>query len=94
MLCERLDGRSFARSLPLLDNLMLSQRPGQPPTEYVHFMRKSFDDCNDTCEIIDGSTAMCPHHFGLLMLSGISSNDMFGRAKQCILNARETNYLT
>jgi hypothetical protein len=28
IMCERLDGRSFARSLSLLDNLMLCQRPG------------------------------------------------------------------
>jgi hypothetical protein len=45
--CERLDDRSFARSLSLLDNLVLRQRPGQSLTEYVHFMRKSFDDYND-----------------------------------------------
>jgi hypothetical protein len=29
---ERLDGRSFARSLSLLDNLNLRQRPGQSLT--------------------------------------------------------------
>jgi hypothetical protein len=29
ILCERSDGRSFARSLSLMDNLMLRQRPGQ-----------------------------------------------------------------
>jgi hypothetical protein len=28
ILCERLDGRSFARSLSLLDSLMLHLRPG------------------------------------------------------------------
>jgi hypothetical protein len=44
ILCERLDGRSFARSLSLLDNLMLRQRPGHALTEYVHLMRQTFDD--------------------------------------------------
>jgi hypothetical protein len=58
ILCERLDGRSFARSLSLMDNLMLRQRPGQSLTEYVHFMRQIIDDCNETCEMIDGSTAI------------------------------------
>jgi hypothetical protein len=47
-------GRSFARSLSLLDILMLRQRPSQSLTEYVHFMRQIFDDYNDTCEMIDG----------------------------------------
>jgi hypothetical protein len=39
IMCERLDGRSFARSLSLLGNLILRQRLGQSLTEYVHFMR-------------------------------------------------------
>jgi hypothetical protein len=54
VLCERLDGRSFARSLSLVDNLVLRQRPGQSLTEYVHFMRQTFDDYNETCDMIDG----------------------------------------
>jgi hypothetical protein len=33
ILCERLDARSFARSLALLDNIMLRQRPGQTVIE-------------------------------------------------------------
>jgi hypothetical protein len=41
ILCERLDGRSFARSLSLLDNLILRQRPGQSLTGYVHFRAKT-----------------------------------------------------
>jgi hypothetical protein len=39
-----MDGRSFARSLSLLDNLMLRQRPGQSLIEYVRFMRQTFDN--------------------------------------------------
>jgi hypothetical protein len=34
ILCEWLDGRSYARSLSLLDNLMLRERLGQSLTEY------------------------------------------------------------
>jgi hypothetical protein len=67
-----LDARSFARSLALLDNIMLRQRPGQTVTEYVNFMRQSFDDYNETCQMIDGSAAIHPHNLGLLMLRGIS----------------------
>jgi hypothetical protein len=79
IMCERLDGRSFARSLYMLDNLMLWQRPRQSLTEYVHFMRKSSDDNNASiCEIIGGSAAIYPHHLGLLMLRGISSTGQLG----------------
>jgi hypothetical protein len=69
---ERLDSRSFARSLTLLDNLMLWQRPGQSLSEYVHFMRQTFDDYNETCKMVDGSAAIHPHNLSLLMLRGIS----------------------
>jgi hypothetical protein len=35
ILCERLDGPSFARSLSLMDNLMFRHRLGESLTEYV-----------------------------------------------------------
>jgi hypothetical protein len=93
ILYERLDCRSFARSLSLLDNLMLQQRPCKSLTEYVHFMRQTFDDYNEIYEIIDGSTAIHPHHLGLFMLRGISCNGPFSQAKQCVINALDNNYL-
>jgi hypothetical protein len=90
---ERLDSRSFARSLTLLDNFMLRHRPGQSLTEYVHFMRQTLDDYNKTCQMIDGSAAIHPHNLGLLMLRGISSTGPFGQAKQCVITAFGTDYL-
>jgi hypothetical protein len=36
IMCERLDGRSFARSLSVLESLKLKLRLGQSLTEYVH----------------------------------------------------------
>jgi hypothetical protein len=77
----------------MMDNLMLRQPPGKSLTEYVHFMRQTFDDYNETCEMINGSTTIHPHHLGLLMLRGISSNAPFGQTKQCIINAFDTNNL-
>jgi hypothetical protein len=87
IMCERLDNRSFARSLSLLNNMMLHQRPGHSLTECVHFMRKNFDDYNETCEMIDGFASIHPHNLGLLMLRGISSSGHFGLAKHCVINA-------
>jgi hypothetical protein len=92
ILCERIDGRPFARPLALLDTLMLRQRPGQPLTEYVHFMRNTLNDYNETCEMIDGSAAIHAHNLGLLILRGISSTGHFGQAKQCAINAFDTDY--
>jgi hypothetical protein len=72
---------------------MLKQRPGQSLTDDVHFMRQTFDDYNKTCELIDGSAAIHPHNLGLLMLRGTSNTGPFGQAKQCVINAFDTNYL-
>jgi hypothetical protein len=43
--------------------------------------------------MIDVSTATQPHNLGLLMLHGISNTCHFGQAKQCVINAFDTNYL-
>jgi hypothetical protein len=85
---ERLDCRSFARSLSLLELL-----PGQSLSDYVHSMRQTFDDYNETCQMVDGSTAIHPHNLGLLMLRGISSRGPHGQAKHCVINAFDTDCL-
>jgi hypothetical protein len=93
ILCERFDCRSFARSMSLLGNLMVRQRPRQSLSDCVHYMRGTFDDYNETCRMVYGSAAIYPHNLGLLMLRGISSNGPHGQAKQCVINAFDTNYL-
>jgi hypothetical protein len=45
------------------------------------FMRQTFDDYNETYEMIDGFAAFHPHNLGPLMLRGILSTGHFGRAK-------------
>jgi hypothetical protein len=54
---------------------------------------ETFDDYNETSEMINGSAANQPHHLGLLMLRGISSTGQFGHTKQCVINAVDINYL-
>jgi hypothetical protein len=56
-------------------------------------MRQTFDDYNETCLLIDGSAAIHPYNLGLLILRGISSTGPFGHAKQCAINAFDTDYL-
>jgi hypothetical protein len=81
IMCGRLDDCSFARSLILLDSLMLRQRPAQSLRENVNFMRQTFNDYNETCEMINDSTTIHPHHLRRLMLRGISCTCQFGQAK-------------
>jgi hypothetical protein len=56
-------------------------------------MRQTFDDYNETCQMVDGSAAIHPHNLGLLMLRGISINGPHGHAKQCVINAFDTKYM-
>jgi hypothetical protein len=91
ILCERLESRSSAMSM--LDNLMVKQRHGQSLSDYVHYMRHTFDDYNEICHMVDGSAAIHPHNLGLLMLRGISGDGPHGHAKQCVINAFDTYYM-
>jgi hypothetical protein len=93
IMCERLDSRSFARSLSLLENLMFRQRHSQSLSDYVHSMRHTVDDYNETCQMVNGSAAIHPHNLGFLMLRGISISGPHGQAKQCVINAFDTDYL-
>jgi hypothetical protein len=54
-------------------------------------MRQTYDDYNETCEMIDGFAAIHPHSMGLLMLRGISKTGHFGQAKHYVINAFDTN---
>jgi hypothetical protein len=71
IMCERIDSYLFARSLSLLNNLMLRERPCQSLNDYVHSTLHFFDDYNETREMIDGSAAIHPHNPGLLTLCAI-----------------------
>jgi hypothetical protein len=56
-------------------------------------MRYTFDDYNETREMIDGFAAIHPHNMGLLMLRGISNTGHFGHTKPCVIKAFDTYYL-
>jgi hypothetical protein len=84
---------SFARSLSLLDNLVLRQHHGQSLTDFVHFIWQTLDDYNETYHVIDGSAAIHHHNLGLLMLRGISCTGPFGQAKRGVISAFDTDYM-
>jgi hypothetical protein len=56
-------------------------------------MRQTFDDYNETCQMVDGSATIHPHNLGLLMLRGISITGPFGQAKHCVINAFDIDYM-
>jgi hypothetical protein len=56
-------------------------------------MRHSFDDYNETCELIDWYAPIHRHNLCMLMVRGISSSGPFGHAKRCVVNAFDTNCL-
>jgi hypothetical protein len=56
-------------------------------------MRKTFDDYNETCVMIDGYATIHPPNMGLTILRGIFSTGHFGHAKQGVINAFDTKYL-
>jgi hypothetical protein len=56
-------------------------------------MRRTFDDYNETFEMINGSSPVHPYIFGLLVLRGISNTGHFAHAKQCVVDAFDTNHL-
>jgi 2-phospho-L-lactate transferase/gluconeogenesis factor (CofD/UPF0052 family) len=73
---------------------MVKKRHGQSLGDYVHYMRQTFDDYNETCHMVYGSAAIHPHNLGLLMLRGISSTSpYYGQAKQCVIKAFDTDYM-
>jgi hypothetical protein len=86
-----MDARSFARSLALMSNVMLCQRPGLSVIEYEHFMQQSFEVYNGTCHMIDGSAAIHPQTLDFLMLCGISTLCQYGHGKERAINAFDTN---
>jgi hypothetical protein len=56
-------------------------------------MWQTFDDCNESCQMVDGSAAIHPHNLGMLMLRGIFSTGPYGQAKHCVINAFDSDYM-
>jgi hypothetical protein len=56
-------------------------------------MRQTFDDFNETCQLIDGSAAIHPQNLGFLLLRGISSTGPLGQTNQCVINAFDTAFI-
>jgi hypothetical protein len=93
MLCERLDAQSISRTLSLLDRMMVRQAYGQSVSAYVHAVKQHLDEINECMQLKDGSTAIHPHVLALVMIRGLSNVGQYGQAKQCVINAFDTDFI-
>jgi hypothetical protein len=90
-LCHRLDQQSVPLTMRLAQQLVRQQRPGETLTQFVHNMRQTYDDLNESCRLADGPVVLHEHLFSIFMLAGMSQDGNLGQAKQCIINAFDPN---
>jgi hypothetical protein len=93
MLCERLDAQSISRTVSLLDRMMVRQASGHSVSAYVHAIKQHFDELNECLRLKDGSAAIHPHVLTLVMIRGLSNVGQYGHAKQCVINACDTDFI-
>jgi hypothetical protein len=72
---------------------MVRQASGQSIFAYVHAVKQHFDELNECLQLKDGSAAIHPHVLALVMIRGLSNVGQFGQAKQCVINAFDTNFI-
>jgi hypothetical protein len=93
MLCERLDAQSISRTLSLLDRMMVRQTYGQYVSAYVHAVKQCFDELNECLQLKDGYATIHPHVLAMAMIRGLSNVGQYGQAKQCVINAFDTDFI-
>jgi hypothetical protein len=67
-------------------HLIRVQCPDESHSDFVHNMRHAYDDLNEFCLMADGHVVMPEHFLSIFMLVGMSQEDPYGQAKQCIVN--------
>jgi hypothetical protein len=92
VLCERLDAQSISRTLLLMVRMMVRQASSHSVSAYVHAVKQHFDDLNECLQLKDGSAAIHPHVLALVMTRGLSNLGQYGQAKECVINAFDTNF--
>jgi hypothetical protein len=87
-----LDAQSISRTLSLLDQMMVRHASGESVSANVYAARHHFDELYECIQLKDGSAAIHPHVFALVMIHGLSNVGQYGQAKQCIMNAFDTYF--
>jgi hypothetical protein len=69
---------------------MVRHASGESVLAYVHAGKQHFDDLSECLQLKDGSAAIHPHVLALVMIRGLSNVGLYGKAKQCAINAFDT----
>jgi hypothetical protein len=56
-------------------------------------VKQYFDELNECLQLKDGSAAIHPHVLALVMIRGLSNVGQYGQAKQCVINAFDTDFI-
>jgi hypothetical protein len=73
--------------------MMVCQASGQSVSAYVHVVKQCFDELNECLQLKDGSDAIHPHVLALVIIRGLSNVGQYGQAKQCVINAFDTDFI-
>jgi hypothetical protein len=73
--------------------MMVRQASGQSLYAYVHAVKQHFDELNECLKLKDGSAAIHPLVLALVMIRGLSNVGQYGQAKQCVINAFDTDFI-
>jgi hypothetical protein len=79
--------------MSLLDRMMVRQAFGQFVSAYVHAVKHHFDELKECMQLKDGSAAIHPHVLAMVMIRGLSNVGQYGQAKQCVINAFDTDFI-
>jgi hypothetical protein len=56
-------------------------------------VKQHFDEQNECLQLKDGYAAIHPHVLALVMIRGLSNVGQYGQAKQCVINAFDTDFI-
>jgi hypothetical protein len=60
---------------------------------YVHAVKHHSDELSECLQLKDGSATIHPHVLALVMIRGLSNVGQYGQAKQCVINAFDTDFI-
>jgi hypothetical protein len=88
---HRLDQHSIPLTMQMAQHLARQQRPGESLSQYVHNIRHTYDELNESSMLADGPVVLPDNLFSISMLARLPRKGNLGQAKQCIINAFDPN---
>jgi hypothetical protein len=76
------DSQRIALTIRLARHLIRVRRPNESLTDFVHNMRQTYDDLNESCLMADGPVLLHKHFLNCFILVGMFQEGANGQAKQ------------